>query len=137
MVGTTDTVYTGFGFEGMDAVARPEFMKRTLDYLGVATGSPGQAREAQAEARVREDQVRQALAGWASKGRVRVRINCTGDTGARCKGKVRLKRRGEAASGAKKYDIAAGKTKTVVVKLKQASFKKLKRHKRSLKVRKR
>ena len=35
VVGTTDTILTGFGFEGMSAAQRPEFMKRALKYLGV------------------------------------------------------------------------------------------------------
>ena len=40
MVATDDSVYTGFGFEGMNAAARPEFMRRVMAHLGV-TGKPG------------------------------------------------------------------------------------------------
>ena len=35
VVATDDTVYTGFGFEGINESARNEFMKRTLTHLGV------------------------------------------------------------------------------------------------------
>jgi murein tripeptide amidase MpaA len=127
VVGTTDTVYTGFGFEGMDSATRPEFMKRTLEYLGVRTGHPA-GKPKHAFAKIKSGKRLRV----GRKGRVHVRINCSGDRGTRCKGKLRLKRRGKLL-GAKKYSIAAGKTKTVTVKLKRAAFKQLKR-KRSLKV---
>ena len=35
VVATDDTLYTGFGFEGINESARNEFMKRTLTHLGV------------------------------------------------------------------------------------------------------
>ena len=35
VVATNDTLYTGFGFEGINESARNEFMKRTLTHLGV------------------------------------------------------------------------------------------------------
>ena len=36
VVATDDTVYTGFGFEGINESARTEFLRRTLTHLGVA-----------------------------------------------------------------------------------------------------
>ena len=43
IAGTKDTLLTGFGFEGMSARERPEFMKRAMTYLGVLNpgGQPG------------------------------------------------------------------------------------------------
>ena len=35
VVATDDTVYTGFGFEGINESARTEFLRRTLTHLGV------------------------------------------------------------------------------------------------------
>src|SRR6185369_7734809 len=40
VVATTDTLYTGFGFEGINESARNEFMKRTLTHLGVLSTPP-------------------------------------------------------------------------------------------------
>ncbi len=37
VVTTDDTVYTGFGFEGINESARAEFMKRTLTHLGACS----------------------------------------------------------------------------------------------------
>ena len=55
---------------------------------------------------------------------MKVRVQCTGDTGATCKGRVRIKAKGKTL-GSKRFTIAAGKSRSVVVKLKKASFKKL------------
>ena len=45
VVATDDTLYTGFGFEGINESARNEFMKRTLTHLGVLPRRrPGQRR---------------------------------------------------------------------------------------------
>ena len=43
VVATDDSVYTGFGFEGMNAAARPEFMRRVMAHLLGVTGKPGVA----------------------------------------------------------------------------------------------
>ena len=55
IVGTTDTIYTGFGFEGMNAAARPEFMKRALHLPRRDQGHPrpGQPRARPAGRRTR------------------------------------------------------------------------------------
>ena len=82
---TDDTLYTGFGFEGINETARNEFMKRTLTHLGVldapappAGGNTGQVEvggtvpprrrpdrrgQHQVQAREREDQVEQEPEG--------------------------------------------------------------------------
>ena len=41
VVATDDTLYTGFGFEGINESARNEFMKRTLTHLGVLAAPGG------------------------------------------------------------------------------------------------
>ena len=136
VVATDDTVYTGFGFEGMNAAARPEFMKRVMQHLGVegkpgggggpGGGNPGGGHKAKikinAKRKLRTDR----------KGRVKVRLSCLGDGGARCTGKVRFKKRGKTL-GSKAFSIAAGRSATVRVKLKKAALKKVKRTRRGIK----
>jgi hypothetical protein len=56
------------------------------------------------------------------KGTVGVRINCTGDAGAVCRGTVKLVR-GSATVGSKSFAIKAGKTTTVSVTLKRSARK--------------
>ena len=51
-----------------------------------------------------------------------MRVACTGDAGATCSGKVRLKR-GKKAYGSKSFRIPAGKTATVRVKLRKSARK--------------
>jgi hypothetical protein len=143
VVGTKDTVYTGFGFEGMNAAARPEFMKRALTYLGVVKdnpggggtpggGTPGGGTPGAEHATVKVKSGKRLRV--TSKRRVRVRVACVGDAGAFCKGTVRLKRAGR-RYGTKAFTIAAGKTATVRVKLRKSAFKTVKRAKRGKKVR--
>ena len=49
-----------------------------------------------------------------------------GDAGATCTGKAKLLRKGKKWGG-KKFTIAAGRTKTVKIKLKKSAFRVLKR----------
>jgi hypothetical protein len=130
VVGTDDTIYTGFGFEGIGgAETRAEFMKRVLMHLGVPLGGPGggpgdggpgggpgQGPKATASLvgsrRLRMDR----------KGRVKVRVRCSGDTGSRCNGSLRIFRRRNARAGARTlgrrtFSIAADRTRVVRVKL--------------------
>ncbi len=129
VVATDDSVYTGFGFEGVNAAARPELMKRVMAHLGV-TGTPPTTPPGgnpppgttpkHAKARITAKRKLRV----DRKRRVKVRVQCTGDTGATCKGRVRIKAKGKTL-GSKRFTIAAGKSRSVVVKLKKASFKKL------------
>ena len=57
------------------------------------------------------------------KGRVKLRIACDGDAGAACNVKVQLLRKSTKVWGAKRFTIAAGKAKTVKVKLRKSAFK--------------
>jgi murein tripeptide amidase MpaA len=141
IVGTTDTVYTGFGFEGMNAAARPEFMKRALKYLGVIKDTPGGGggngggsgggTPGAKHATVKLKSGKRLRV--SSKRRVRVRVLCAGDTGAKCKGTLRL-RKGGKRYGTKTFTIAAGKTATLSVKLRKSAFRAVKRAKRGKKV---
>jgi hypothetical protein len=129
VVTTDDSVYTGFGFEGINETARNEFMRRTLGHLGVlpppppppppgsSTGTlpvsgtvPPQAKRASAKVkssrRLKVDR----------RGRVAVRVACQGDAGAACRGVLRLTHR-KASYGSRSYRIAAGRTATVRIKL--------------------
>ncbi|MGI8779531.1 MAG: M14 family zinc carboxypeptidase [Solirubrobacteraceae bacterium] len=82
-VKTADTVYYGFGLECVDGAAqRADLMARSLRYLGV-TGNPGAGK-----AKVRIKSGRRLRAD--RQGRVKVKVACVGDTGARCQGKVRI-----------------------------------------------
>ena len=143
VVGTTDTIFTGFGFEGMSEAARPEFMRRSLKYLGVIKdtpgggnpggggppggGSPGGGKHATVKIKSGK------RLRVTSNRRVRVRVLCAGDAGAVCKGTLRL-RKGSRRYGTKAFTIAAGKTATVSAKLTKSAFKTVKRAKRGKKV---
>jgi hypothetical protein len=60
------------------------------------------------------------------KGRVTVRVNCSGDAGAVCRGTVKVVR-GKATYGAKQFAVKAGKTATVKVKLRKSAKAALKK----------
>jgi murein tripeptide amidase MpaA len=134
VVATEDTIYTGFGFEGINETARDEFMKRTLTHLGVL-GAPeepeppasntgtvevGGTVPPQGQGAVQGAAAKRASAKIKSgkrlkldrKGRVRVRVVCEGDAGAVCRGTARLTRGGK-IYGANAFAIKAGKSATV------------------------
>jgi hypothetical protein len=139
VVATDDTVYTGFGFEGLNESARAEFLRRTLTHLGVlAAGAPQPAAEAGTPpAAAGGGTVAAARKGRAyakiksgrrlrldRKGRVAVRIRGEGDAGAVAKGVLRVVR-GKQQYGAKRFSVRAGQTKTVKVKLRRSTRKAL------------
>ena len=132
VVTTDDTVYTGFGFEGMSAGARPEFMRRVLKHFGVVKDTPGGGNPVPGQPQGNSPKNASAKLKVGKrlradrKRRVKVRVSCAGDAGATCKGKAQLLRKGKAWGG-KRFTIAAGTTKTVAIKLKKSAFKALKR----------
>jgi hypothetical protein len=135
VVTTDDTVYTGFGFEGLSADSRGDFMKRALRHLGVIKDNPGQGNpvpgqpggNAQPAAKHASAALKIGKRLRADRrGRVKLRVTCAGDAGAVCNVKAALKRLGKTL-GSKKASIAAGQTRTVRVKLKRTSFRILKR----------
>ena len=113
VVATNDTLYTGFGFEGINESVRNEFMKRTLTHLGVLaapppdggggsnTGTvevggtvppqstaqggvaPATAKSKRATAKIKSS----SRIKLDRKGRATVRVACTGDAGAVCRGR--------------------------------------------------
>ena len=155
VVATDDTLYTGFGFEGINESARNEFMKRTLTHLGVlaapggsvsvpvevggtveptptpapvsdaapvpdavaapAPVSPAKAKTLRASAKLKSAKTLRV----SSRRAVGVRVNCSGDAGAVCRGTVALLR-GKTKVGTKAYAVWAGKTATVKVRVKGA-----------------
>jgi hypothetical protein len=141
VVTTDDTVYTGFGFEGIEAAKRNEFMKRALQHLGIVKDNPSQGNPVPGQPRNDSSRAKHASAKLKSgkrlrvsrNGKVRLRVNCAGDAGSSCKGTVRLKR-GKKVFGSKAFTIAAGKTATVTVKLKKSAIKALRKSKRGKKV---
>lgn len=154
VVATDDTIYTGFGFEGINESARNEFMRRTLTHLGVLatpppppgsnTGTvdvggvvldgnaddPPAAPVAAAGGSTAVAQVKAASKRASAKiksgrtlrvdrrGKVRVRVACTGDAGAACRGTLKLVR-GKRTYGSKRFSVKAGRTATVKVKLRR------------------
>jgi len=148
VVATDDTVYTGFGFEGINETARTEFLRRTLAHLGVGagvgagapappvqdggdaagSGSGGQlgvtAKKGRAYAKIKSGSTLRI----DRRGRVKVRINATGDDGATASGKLRIVR-GKRVYGAKRFSVGAGETKTVRVELRKSARTALRRGK--------
>jgi murein tripeptide amidase MpaA len=136
VVATDDTVYTGFGFEGINETARTEFLRRTLEHLGVlepaaapaaGTGAGAAAPAAAAAQGVSAKQGR-AYAKLKSgsrlrmdrKGRVKVRVRGEGNADAVASGKLRVVR-GSKQYGAKRFSVRAGQTRTVMVKLRKSA----------------
>jgi hypothetical protein len=141
VVTTDDTVYTGFGFEGINESARNEFMARTLAHLGVDTeplpaaaapqagGAPPQAGGSDssgasntATAGVAKGRAYVKLKGVRLKGKrtLRVRIAVDGAAGATAAGRLRLTT-GNAVLGRAKFAGAAGEVVTAKVRLGRAA----------------
>jgi hypothetical protein len=161
VVATDDTLYTGFGFEGINESARNEFMKRTLTHLGVlaapapappststgtvdvggtvdSTPTPtttaadvqapktqpaatGQVLGANAESKRARAKIKSSKTLKVdSNGKVAVRVNCTGDAGAVCRGTVKLTA-GKTTYGSRAFAVKAGKTATVKVTLRRSA----------------
>ena len=141
VVATTDTVYTGFGFEGINESSRAAFLARTLGHLGVlppAAVSEAGGGGAAGGGVAGETVSSKAKRGWAKLkagktlrirgGKVRVRMTCGGDAGAACKGTLKI-RRGKVTLGSKRVTLAAGRTATVTVRLRAKALARMKRGK--------
>ena len=133
VVTTDDTVYTGFGFEGINESARNEFMARALAHLGVETeplsssgsaaapqagaGATGQSGATQS-AGAAKGRAYAKLKGFQLKGKrkLAVRVAIEGDAGASVAGRVRLAK-GKAVLGRARFGGAAGKVVTVNLRL--------------------
>ena len=133
VVTTDDTVYTGFGFEGMNAAARPEFMKRVLKHLGVVKDTPGGGNPVPAKpggnsprARERQDQGRQEAPRRPQAPRQGARRRAPATPGRSCKGKAQLLRKGKAgaASSSRSRPVRRRRSRS---SSKKSAFKALKR----------
>jgi len=141
VVATDDTVYTGFGFEGINESERAAFMARTLAHLGVApaasAGQPVQGAGGTTPPTTgTENGTRAGAKGRAyaklkgirlvGKRKVRVRVAIEGDAGATVSGRLRLAR-GKARYGSAAFKGAAGQLVGVDVRLNRAARKALAR----------
>jgi len=155
IVGTTDTVYTGFGFEGIGASAksrgsaageRADFMRETMEYLGVlkkdtgagpggnpGTPSPGTPTPTPAKPTGTPLTIAKTKALRARKGKVRIRVSCPRRADRFCKGTLRL-RAGKRTLGTKRYQVSAGKSKTITVRLTKSARKLLSRKRGRMRV---
>ncbi len=131
VVTTDDTVYTGFGFEGINESARTAFMARTLEHLGVIAETPVEAAAGGGGSAVDTAAGAVGAAGEVAKGRAyaklkgtrlkgtraaRVRVAIEGDAGATLSGRVQLGR-----YGAARFAGAAGQVLSVNVRLNRAA----------------
>jgi hypothetical protein len=130
-VTTADTVYYGFGIEGVrDASTRATLVANAMRYLGVlsshaadepAGGGPDTTQQVVAQSRptARARIVSANRLRLDSKGRVAVKVSCAGDPGGSCAGTVKLLRSSGAAAtrtmGSKKFRVSAGRTATIRV----------------------
>jgi zinc carboxypeptidase/immune inhibitor InhA-like protein len=131
VVATNDSIYSGFGFEGMNAKARPKFMGAAMRYLGIRAKPHSSPKPVASPPRAHAAKFMQRLLKASRKGRVKVRLGCTSDTA--CKGRLRLLRNGKTL-GKKAFSIDAGKSKRLTVKLSK-SAKRMLASKGSLRVR--
>jgi hypothetical protein len=139
VVTTDDTVYTGFGFEGINESARTAFMQRTLEHLGIIATTPEEvaggggasppaaaggagAAGGVAGAEVAKGRAFAKLKGTRLKGRraVRVRVAIDGAAGATMSGRVKLAR-GKRAYGSARFKGTAGQVVSVNVRLNRAA----------------
>ena len=128
VVGTNDSVYTGFGFEGVNESARVPFMRAVLRHLGIrgrSSSGPAPSPPHHTPAHKPAKLGKKALNASRS-GKVKVKVGCTG-TGL-CRGTVRLIRSGRTL-GKRNFAIAGGKSQSVAVKLSRSARKALKKHK--------
>jgi hypothetical protein len=119
VVGTNDSVYSGFAFEDMNATARPRFMGAVMRYLGIKAkphGSPQPAPNAGPKAHAA--MLKQRLLKASRKGKVKVSLTNTSDTAS--KGIVRLRRNGRTLAK-KRFTLGAGKSRTLTVKLSRSA----------------
>jgi hypothetical protein len=135
VVGTKDSVYTGFGFEGMNASVRPRFMGAVMRHLGIRgrsfSSAPKPSAPVASPPKTHAAKLSQRLLKAGRKGKVKVRLACTSDT--TCEGVVRLRRNGKTLAK-KAFTLGAGKSRVLTVKLSK-SARRLLAAKGSLRVR--
>jgi murein tripeptide amidase MpaA len=118
VVATNDSIYTGFGFEGMDAKTRPKFMGAVMRYLGIRSKPHHSPKPVASPPKAYAAKFLQRLLKMSKKGRVKVRLGCSSP--AACEGVLRLRRNGKTL-GRKAFSIDAGKSKRLTVKLSKSA----------------
>jgi zinc carboxypeptidase/immune inhibitor InhA-like protein len=133
-VATADTLLWGFGLEGVrGAPARAALLRDGLRYLGVRGSSPVPTPGGGGpKPKPRPVVISRKGLKADSKGRVGVRIRCRG-TGA-CKGRLTIRSLKRRSLGSRAFAIAAGKTKTVTVKLNRRALRALAKGRHRLRV---
>jgi hypothetical protein len=138
-VATPDTLYYGFGFEGVRGVAnRDALMKSAMQYLGVLNpagnptggGSSGGGVLGSEEAADYRLRIGKQTLRVDRKRRTKVRLSCGPSVGKRCKGTVTLTRAKKTRMGRRAFTITANKSRSVTVRIKQSAYKRLKAKKR-------
>jgi hypothetical protein len=131
-VATADTLYYGFGFEGIRTTAtRYAFMADAMRYLGVLKrpgggggggGGGGTPGKPDYTIRISKNKLR-----VDKHRRTKVRLSCGPTAAKRCKGSVTLTRGKSTRMGRRTFSITANKTRNVTVRIKKSAFKRLKR----------
>ena len=141
-VATDDTLYYGFGFEGIrTAASRSSVMADAMRYLGVLAkpggggpgggggnpggGTPGGGDTVDHSLRISKGKLR-----VDRKRRTKVRLSCGPTKGAQCKGVVSLTRSKKTLMGRRSFTIAANKSRNVTVRIKKSAYRRLTRKKK-------
>jgi Zinc carboxypeptidase/Immune inhibitor A peptidase M6 len=140
-VATDDTLYYGFGFEGVRGAAkRNALMKSAMSYLGVLRGSgpgpgaapgPSPAPAAPAPAARSDYSLRLSKSKLRvdRKHRTKVRLACGPTTKSLCKGTVSLRRGARTVMGRRTFTTTANKSRSITVRVSSSAYRRLVRKK--------
>jgi hypothetical protein len=137
-VATADTLYYGFGFEGVrGAGERNALMKSAMRYLGVLSpgggpGGPGGPGGTPPGGTGPDYSLRLSKRSLRvdRKRRTTVRLACGPTTGGLCKGVVTLRRGSRTVMGRRSFTTRAGKTRNITVRISRSAYRRLTRTKR-------
>jgi hypothetical protein len=140
-VATNDTLYYGFGFEGIRTAAeRNAFMGDAMRYLGVLKkpagggpggGGPGGGGGGGGGGTVvdRSLRISKGKLRVGSDRRTKVRLFCGPTVSKLCKGVVSLTRSKKTPMGRRAFTTTANKTRSITVRISKSAYKRLKRKK--------
>ena len=135
-VATDDTLYYGFGFEGIrSAASRNAFMADALRYLGVIQrdggqpggGSPGGGQPGTVDRSLR---ISKRTLRVKRNRRTKVRLACGPSVSKLCKGVVSLTRGRKTRMGRRSFTVGANQNRNVTVRIKRSAYRRLARKKR-------
>jgi hypothetical protein len=134
-VATDDTLYYGFGFEGIRSGSlRNVFMADALRYLGVLKppagpgggggggGQPGPVPGTPADYSIRISKKKLRV---DKHRRTKVRLSCGPTVDKLCKGVVTLRRGKKKVMGRRAFTTTANKNRNITVRIKKSAFKRL------------